>query len=387
MIAHSARMATALTQSHTVSAAAFVYAPGSSTAIPCPVVGGQVTADRDAQVRRQGTVDVVFDWQGEGLTVAVIRSLPFGGWASVERGVRFADGTIERVQVGWYRIENVAWSELTGVATLTLADRMAQVRDEALLTPFQPAGLVPSAACVELVHQVFGDAIAYTVKPGLPTEAVIADATYVDDRGAALSDLAAACGAWALFDAAGNFVLMPRAPAVEPAPVATIGAGTGGVMEAAAETLDRSSVRNGVLVRGQADAETAPVSALATFTDPTSPLRWGGPFGRVPMIVDSQSVSTTVAAQATADAMLNLRLGLSRTLELEAVPNPCLEPDDRVTIVHADGRQEVQVVNRLELDLAAGGSMRLTATAKASNWDALAPVGHQLVRGGAPWTS
>jgi hypothetical protein len=387
MIPHSARLDLALTGSHTVNAAAFVYAPGSSTAIPAAVVGGQVVADRDAQVRRQGSVEVVFDWEGEGLTVDLIRSLPFGGWASLERGVRYADGSIERVALGWFRVDTIAWSELTGVATLSLSDRMAQVRDEPLLAPFQPAGLTPSAAAVELVKQVFGTAIAYTVAPGLPTQVAISDATYTDDRSAALTDLAAACGAWATFDVHGDFVLRPRAPSPPPAPVATIAAGPGGVLEAASETLERSSVRNGVLVRGQGDAETAPFSALATFTDPTSPLRWGGPFGRVAMLVDSQAVATVAAAQATADALLGLRLGLSRTLELEAVPNPTLEPDDPVTIVHADGRQEVPIINRVELDLGASGGMRLVCTANAGDWDDLMPSGRRLVRGGAPWAS
>lgn len=385
MIAHTDRLEAALAQSHTVSVAAYVYAPGSSEAIECPVIGGQVTADRDAQVRRQGTVEVTFDGTGEGLTVDLVRELPYGGWASVERGVRYADGSVERVPLGLFRVENVAWSELTGTATLALADRMAQVRDEPLLAPFQPAGLVPSVAAVELVTEVFGATIDYTILPGLPAEAVITDATYVDDRAAALSDLAAACGAWALFDVHGDFVLMPRAPDPPTDPVATIAAGAGGVLEAASETLDRSSVRNGVMVRGQADADTAPFSALATFDDPTSPIRWGGPFGRVAMIVDSQAVGNVTAAQATADALLNLRLGLSRTLELEAVPWPFLEPDDRITVVHTAGRVEVQAINRVELDLAASGGMRIVATSAVGDWDALGTTGLRLARGDVAW--
>jgi hypothetical protein len=190
----------------------------------------------------------------------------------------------------------------------------------------------------------------------------------LDDRGAALSDLAAAAGAWALFDPAGVFRVVPRAPNPPPGPVATIGAGIAGALVSGDESLDRSSVRNGVIVRGQGDADKAPFSALATHDDPTSPIRWGGPFGKVAMLVESQAVGNATAAMATANAMLRLRLGLARTLTLTCTPNPTLSPGDAVTIVHGDGRSEVQVINRVELGLGASDSMTVTVTASLDTW-------------------
>jgi hypothetical protein len=50
-------------------------------------------------------------------------------------------------------------------------------------------------------------------------------------------------------------------------------------MVGATESLDRSNVYNGVLVKGQSTADTEPLSALATYDDPASPVQWGGPFG------------------------------------------------------------------------------------------------------------
>jgi hypothetical protein len=225
---------------------------------------------------------------------------------------------------------------------------------------------------VALVEEVFGVTIDYFIETDPADETPIVDATYLDDRGAALSDLAAAAGAWALFDAAGDFRFVPRAPDPPPGPVATIGAGVAGALLSGEEALDRSSVRNGVYVRGQADSDSAPFWALATHDDPDSPIRWGGPFGKVAMLVESQSVADVMAAQATADALLRLRLGLARTLTLTCTPNPTLAPGDAVTIVHADGRSEVQVINRIELPLGAADSMQVTVTATIDTW---APAG------------
>jgi hypothetical protein len=150
------------------------------------------------------------------------------------------------------------------------------------------------------------------------------------------------------------------------------------------ETLDRSSVRNGVAVRGQPDVDAPPVYALATLTDPASPVRWGGPFGKVVLIATSTAVSTEPQALAVAQSLLNLRLGLARTLEIDAVPNPALEPDDQIVIVFPDGRSETQVINHIEIPLSAEGSIRV-ATTNRSQAD-LEPVhALQTYQGEAAW--
>jgi hypothetical protein len=133
-------------------------------------------------------------------------------------------------------------------------------------------------------------------------------------------------------------------------------------MVAATETLDRSSVRNGVAMRGQPDPEIPPVYALATYDDPTSPVRWGGPFGKVAMIAESTTISTEEQAQAAAESLLNLRLGLARTVTIEAVPNPALELDDLIQVNFLDGRTEVQRVNGIGISLDSTADMTITTT-------------------------
>jgi Domain of unknown function (DUF5047) len=364
MLTVSDRFLQALRQSHGVSVAAALYSPSAPTVPVSPqILGGSLTCDVDTRSRRQGTLEIAFSL-ADSVTTELVRELPFGGYCVLERGIRYADGTIERVQLGRLRVENVTWIELQGRASLTLADRMAQIADETFTTPFVPSGQKPSDAIVTAVQQVFGATIAYHVSTTPATETALVDVVYDADRAAAISDLAAGINAQAFFDNLGDFVLRPR-PSTVGEPVWSFDSGELGVMINASESLDRSSVRNGVAVRATPDPTLPPIYSLATDTDPASPTRWGGPFGKVALIVNSNSIMTQAQADSTAARLLNLRLGLSRTLELRGVPNPAIEPGDLIEIVHADGRSELQYVNSLEIGLDPAGELTMTTRA---NW-------------------
>ena len=359
MLTVTARFLAALRQSHTVSVVAYLYPAAGGGRVEVPVIDGSVTVDRDATVRRQATLDIAFAL-GDTLTDDLIRELPFGGYCSVERGILFADGTVERVQLGLFRIDTVAWTQLQGQASLTLNDRMAQVQDEQFATAYDPAGLTATAAVVALVQQVFGSSIAYHVLTDPASEPALADVAYSEDRGQAISDLAASINAEAIFDHLGDFVIQPRDTV---GPVAwTVDAGIEGVLLAATETLDRSTVRNGVSVQGQATADQPPVYSLATYDDPAAPTRRGGPFGKVVLVSESTAVTTQAQADAAAASLLNLRLGMSRTVVLTTVPNPAIEPADLITIDYPDGRTEQQLVNAIQLDLGADAELQITTT-------------------------
>ena len=387
MLAVSDRFLAALRQMHTVSVRATIYRPSApTTPIAVNVIGGQVTADIDARVRRQASLDVAFAL-ADDVTIDVVRELPFGGYCVIERGIVYANGEVERVQLGRFRVENVTWPDVQGRAALTLADRMAQVADEPFITPFTPGGLKPSDAIVVAVQQVFASTIAYHVSTTPASETTLIDVFYDEDRAAAISDLASGIDAQAFFDNLGDFVLRPR-PSVTPSgtPVWSIDAGEDGVLLGADESLDRSNVRNGVSVRALPDPTLAPIYSLAIDNDPASPTRWGGPFGKVALIVNSTSIQTQAQADATAASLLNLRLGLSRTLELRSVPNPALEPGDLIEIVHADERRELQLVNALQIGLDGAADIALTTRA---NWrptsSLLLPGAVRMYAGRAAW--
>ena len=168
----------------------------------------------------------------------------------------------------------------------------------------------------------------------------------------------------------------------------TVDAGEGGVLLGSSETLDRSNVRNGVSVRGQPAADEPPIYALAVNDDPASPTRWGGPFGKVALISSSTTVTTQAQADSTAASLLNLRLGLARTLTLNSVPNPAVMPDDLIQITFADGRTENQSINAIQFSLDVDGALQITTTSQLRTVSLGDPLGEPTVRmfrGDAVW--
>jgi hypothetical protein len=290
-----------------------------------------------------------------------LRSLPFGSYIDLRRGIMYPDGTSELVRLGFLRIDSVTWATAQARATLTCSDRMAQVRDELLTTPYAPTGLLPSAAARALVEGVFSTSIGYDVTAGA-TEVALADVTFDRDRVEAITVLATGAGCEAYFDAAGDFVYGPLPTGT--APDWTVDAGPGGVLVDAGEALDRTATYNGVLVRGQASGEQPPLSALVVDDDSASPTLWGGPFGKVVRIEESTAVQSVAQAQAAAAGLLEDGLGLSRALNLTAVPNPALEPGDRVQVIFPDGRSELHVLDGLRISLDPTGAVEAAAHAR-----------------------
>ena len=111
---------------------------------------------------------------------------------------------------------------------------------------------------------------------------------------------------------------------------------------------------NGVLVVGQASGDTPPFSALVTDDDPTSPTRWGGPFGKITRIESSTAVGSLQPRPNAATVLLEERLGLTRSLTLTEAPNPALEARDVIRVLFPDGRDERHIIDAVRVDLGTG---------------------------------
>lgn len=368
----SDRFLASLRESHLISSSCTLHFPDGTTHA-VPVEGGSVVIDRTAQARRSGSVVIPWSLRDETDLGLDLRSLPLGGYASVSRGLRYADGTTEEALLGFLRVESVTWATLETSATLELSDRMAQVRDESFTFPFAAGGLSIATAAITIVQGVFGDITVHDLTDSTPT---LADVFYSGSRAEALSALASAAAAEAYFDADGSFVFAPSSGLDEP--VWSVDAGARGVMIDASEALDRTGVYNGVIVIGQDDGTTPPITALATFDDATSPLRWDGPFGKVAVVVTNSSAQTVEQAQAVAESLLSLRLQQTRQLTLQAAPNPALEAGDAISVVFPDGRDELHLIDSVTCDLGTGAQSIQTRSREV-------PGAASLLAGAAAW--
>jgi Domain of unknown function (DUF5047) len=136
----SPRFLAALRGAHVVGARCDLWFPGETVAVQVPIEAGEVTTDRLADVRRTGQVEIPWSLEAGADLGLDLRTLAYGGYVTLHRGLRFADGTRELVPVGHLRVESVTWDTNADAASLELADRMAQVRDEPFLAPYVPLG-------------------------------------------------------------------------------------------------------------------------------------------------------------------------------------------------------------------------------------------------------
>jgi len=496
----SQRFLASVRQPHLIAVLCELYFPGYTTPVIVPVEGGSVTQDRSALIRRTGTVQIPWSLDSGADMGLDLRVLPLGGYCKLWRGIRFPDGTTELASQGFLRIESVTWLTSEDRASLELADRMAQVRDEDFTSPYAAGGKRIAQASLDIAMQVFGSNVTYQTLYDPPI--TLADVFYSDSRSDAIKGLADSIAGECYFDADGNYVFdgapgavnitrngtltddsavvtglsttadlavgmsvfgtglppglrirsidspsqitlsgpvntwgmknahadagspiltrisdtsdltvgmtvteahLPAGTQVKsidgadqitltknstgttpnyewffvftvPNPVALTFTGAGGalgfpvwlidtgatgVMVEAEEALDRTGVYNGVLVVGQNSAVDAPVSALVYDNAFDSPTRWGGPFGKVVHVEQSTAVQNTSQAQAAAEALLDKKLGLTRSITLTISPNPALEAGDIVDVAFADGRRERHVIDALTCDLGPEGAQSL----------------------------
>jgi hypothetical protein len=345
--------------SHVIAASCELYFPGDPDPVNVPVQGGQITIDRTAQSRRRGTVQIPWSLAAGADLGVDLRTLPLGGYALVRRGLRYANGQTELMLLGRLRVESVTWGTEDESASLELADRMAQVRDEPFTSPYAAGGKRAAQAAVEIVQGVFGATIGYSTPQDPPT--VLSDVFYSGARSEALTELEQSASAESYFDANGDFVFAAKPGDSEPV-VWEVDAGETGVMISAGENLDRTGIYNGVLVQGQDQATNVPFSALATYDNPASPIRWGGPFGKVALVADSTAVQDTAQALAMAQSLLRLRLKQTRSLELSAAPNPALEAGDTIRVRFPDGRTETHLIDATTIALTTDAQAITTRT-------------------------
>ncbi|MFE5828735.1 DUF5047 domain-containing protein [Streptomyces sp. NPDC056508] len=349
----------ALTTSHQMAVRVDAYYDGSLTRGNLPIVDGSVTLDRGSAVRRSLS-----------LTVADLSLLPwtatdplavYGQELVVSRGIPFPSGT-EWVPLGTFRIDEPSADFRHGPITLTGKSAETSIQDDRFMVPTSTRGY---ATCV--------DAITYLIRQTLP-DAVITNATSDNrnpacavavwdaqgNRWDAVTQVARAMNAEIYCDASNAFIITDSPNPLTAPVVWDIAEGEGGTLMSAARTMSRSSVYNAVVASGENTAgNNAPVSATAYDSDPLSPTRWGGPFGRVPKFYSSALLTTSGACLSAAQSMLFDATAPNIQTNVAASPNPALEPGDCVRLRYA-GRRNLFIVQSLSIPLTASGSSTLT---------------------------
>lgn len=291
------------------------------------LTGGDVKLDAGADIRSTAEVRLVAPWPETASSLLV----PYGSELFLERGVAYGGGATEWVSLGYFRIDTVEQDDAPrGEIRVSAPDRMSKIVDAKMTDVAQFKAVQTYGAVVSALVAGADPGIVIEWDDSTAGNAIGRAILVEDDRYAALKDLVTSVGKVAYFDYRG--VLVIRTPPDLADPVWIVSRGEGGVLLAAGRSLSREGVYNGVLAIGEALDTKPPARGLVVDTGVSSPTRWGGPFGRVPRTYSSPLLTTNSQAQLAARTVLSRSLGLPYNVDLTAVPNPALEPDDPIAV-------------------------------------------------------
>jgi hypothetical protein len=309
------------------------------------VISGSVTFDRTAAI--MGSCSVTFAEPTRLPTGPTSPLTPYGYELAIRRGVRYADGTVELLALGIFPVQT---SGVAGalVASLRGEDRARLVSDALLEDDYAiAAGTNYVTAIVALIDHAVPGLVGVTTPTTFTTPALVFEAGA--DPWAKAVDMARSIGMWLYFDGDGRYVLRPEPSLTGAQPVWTFDDGASGVLLDAAVDLDRGPAFNRVIVSGE-NTTTGLVRGVAT--DTTSAIAYTSGFGRKPRFIKSELVTTTAQADAMAAAEIAGTRGISRSVKIDAVPHPGIEPGDVVRIRETElGFDAVHLIDKLTIGL------------------------------------
>jgi hypothetical protein len=351
---HSDRFLAALTESHTVVTEVVLFrADGEVETLEH--TGGSVSVDRKSASRRTCTVTIA----DPALIPRTItdRLSTYGARLRISRGIQFDDGATEFIPLGVFRLDDVGGDVDQGPVTLSGKSLEAVVGDDRFTAPHRTSGTAVGGITALITRSIPDAEIVSTA-----TDVAVGPRTWdiEGDPWAAIVELGTAIGAEVYCDADGVFRIaeLPDLLAVDPA--WTISAGEGGAYISADRGMNLDGVYNAVLARGEnTESGVAPVSALATDNDPTSPTYWGGPFGHRPAFYSSATLVTTNQCTAAANLRLRAARAPNASADITSLPNPALEPGDVIRVLYPDGSAELHQVSSFTVPLEVGGAFTI----------------------------
>lgn len=378
----SARFAELLTTGYQMVARLEVLSPtgavilDSDTSTVLNVVGGSITVDGAASFRRTVSGLAVVDPTGS--LIPTTAEAHFSPAANNELRISvgaMVDGAAEYVPQGTFHLEAAKVEDTSEGLTITLSayDRARKYSRSGRVTPKRflasndvtwPGGWP--------IHEAI-KALLKDIKD--PTDVLVSDnptallPEQTIDIGAdpweAARGFADAMGYELFFDRYGACRLQKIADPNDPNLVVAWAYAEGADSGLLGVVRDQSNegVYNGVVITGENPSNSSPVKSDPTWdTDEGSPTYYLGPYGKVPLFIQSDKVRTVAQANEMALAKLNQNKGLTEAVEFTIVPNPAIDPGDAVKLTRlrsgfttSGPGSEAVVVDRYTINLTAGG--------------------------------
>ncbi|MEU9560400.1 DUF5047 domain-containing protein, partial [Streptomyces fumanus] len=256
---------------------------GVVTAENIAFTDGTVKVDRGSEIRR--SLSLTIPDPAEFPVDPTDRFAVYGQRLYVEAGIRYLDGSEERVPVGTFVVTSVGGNIHTGPLTVQASGLEVLVKRYTWEKSKNTKGYANAAAFIARWLPEVVPGAAFVNSSSLATTTTLAFKSWEaqTDAWTTFREVADSVGCELFCDANGTFQLVdiPDPTNLSVRPVWDVSTGDYGVMVSANMELTADNVYNRVIVVGENAAEnTPPVRGVAAITDTRDPLYYGGPFGR-----------------------------------------------------------------------------------------------------------
>ncbi len=305
-----------------------------------PHTAGAVTYDDTGTLKRRLALTVPARTPGLRLDPGNDPDAPLAAYGQrlhVSSGIVLPTGATELLTQGWFLITDWSRDEQDGTVSVTGDDLARLLVDDRLPTPLAP---LAGSTFVSEATRLVGGILPVVFAPALADRAMSRTVVWETDRDKALTDL---CDAWPARwgvddDGAVRFDLPYGPVGATTVPDWSLTDGAAGTVVGRARHAQRGALFNRVAVNGKVpDAGGAAPYALAEVTDPGSPIRAGGPYGRVTRFFTSDMITTQAQANAVAADQLRQYATAGRQETVDAVPDPSLQLGDVGRVYTRDG--------------------------------------------------
>lgn len=324
-----------------LSAGVVQASSGVVSAYDLTVLDGQVSDVYRSNIRRQFQVSVV---DATGALVPTVSGALLDPISNNEvrvyRGLAYDDGTSELIPQITAPLEvNEIDDQRTGV-TMNLSgyDRAKAIADNPWRTPFHIAASTNIGTAIQnIINDRLGSKFGVISFSGFSSTSEVTSSA-VDfggdssDPWADAQSLAAGIGYELWFNQMGQPIFQPIPdPATKTVARSYLEDGNGILLDPLNRSVDKSTLRNGVIVTSEASWLIFPIVGSAWDDDPSSPVR-RGLIGEWPEKTSSPTIFTQAQADASAAAMLKQIRGVEEQVTWNAIPDPSLEGGDVIEI-------------------------------------------------------
>lgn len=273
---------------------------------------------------------------------------PSGARLKVFQGITGVDGELigSEVPVFAGRVETVSRTRFAGKITVTALDPFADINDSQFEQPrTMVAGIGTAILITTFINEVLPAATVVNVAPIVASLPI--DFMWDTDRGQAIDDLAGSMGAEVYFQPDGVTAVVRPVPVLGGPSVLSLVQGQNSTIVRDSAGRSRTDVANRIVVHVEQPGQTP---FTVTVTDTESPTRYGGPYGNVVRHYRNALIATAAQAEVAGNARLARLIGITRTRDVDMVPNPALEAGDLLTVTTDEGTEQ-HIVDTITLPL------------------------------------